>query len=414
MRRASCRRSTPHRGARAGACACEIALLQPRRDRLVEDPHAARPRAERHEFAAERLDSLVLADAADRRMPVEHLLEERGARAGESDHERDAVERLRARRDPPRAGGDLGGLLARPLQEPLEIEAGSRVRMHARGEVERLAVAACLVEQADRLEAGRSPQHRAAGRGRDRRERLDRLRRLAPCKRARLHQRSARIARPRAARLEEPVELVAPMREPVDLREGDRRLERLWCARRRDTAQSIDGALDPAEPLLDHALQQVCLRIVGGELQRRVEVGVGFDELPEVQIGASAAKPRGETATGLGDHRVGRLHGAREVAVREQALEFGWSWRAGGHGVVGERRAVGGRIRAVREVGARKSAPPPQGRGGVGFRNARASISRSRRRNGRGECRGRRRSRCRRRSGRRTADWGFPTSRAGC
>ena len=121
------------------------------------------------------------------------------------------------------------------------------------------------------------------------------------------------------------------MREPVDLCERDRGLECLRCARGRHAREPGDGAVDSTEALLDHSAEELRLRIVRREPERRVEVGVRLDELSKVEMRAATAEPRGEAAARLREHRAGRVHGAGVVALREQALEVGRCRRALGH-----------------------------------------------------------------------------------
>ena len=258
---------------RARAGAVEVCALHRGRGGLLDESDAARPCAERDERLAEGVDSLILADAADRGMAVEHLLEERGAGAGESDDQRDAVHGICARGDPLCACACLRGVLARRLQEALEVEARRGLGVEAGREVERLAMAARLVEQADGVEAGDAAQDGTRGARGDGRERRDGAGRVVGRREPRAHERGARVGGPRAARREESREFIAPVREPIDLCERDRGLECLRCARGRHAREPGDGAVDSAEALLDHSAEELRLRIIRSEPERRIEVG---------------------------------------------------------------------------------------------------------------------------------------------
>ena len=132
------------------------------------------------------------------------------------------------------------------------------------------------------------------------------------------------------------------MREPQDLHQRDRGFRRLWRAGRCDPSEARDRVIDAAESLLDHAAEEIRLRIVGRELERRVEIGVGLDEPATVEVCAASSEPGREVAARLREHGIGGADRAVEIALVQQPLEVGGSGGAVRHG---ERiRAAAGRV----------------------------------------------------------------------
>jgi hypothetical protein len=299
--------------------------------------------AHRRERLAQEPRAVVLADAADRGVRVQHLLDERGAAAGQGDHHGEVPDRLRLRREPAAAREQLA-LRAHRREEALEIEGHPGRGMRAARQVERLAVAAGAVEHPHGLESGDAPHGgrargiRHAAQGRDRRIGVG-LRAGA-----RRVQREPLVLRPRAGLANLIAQLVRAARDEERVAERHPGLERERAAAVGDRAQARHGRVHPRELLVGVSAQEGRALVARGDALRRLQVHGRRVDAPELHVGARAREPRVHVAPRPRAQRVRGAQGLVRAAGREQALDL--------------RRCAGIVVRHARRVAA-LSAPPP-------------------------------------------------------
>ena len=252
-----------HRGARASARerAGEVLRRDALRVGFGQVAQLGRPKPEADQRFVDRKRTFVLADAADLRMAVEHLLEQRRAAAGHS-HDKRGARGLRALGREPRAALlDQSHLLGHVGLDGADIERRRRLAVHEARELERLAVLAVCVEHAHRLEARDPLEQRAARAARGGLELRHRRGAVTPHRRTRGEHRSALVLGPASALVDERVELVLAAGAVQCFGERERRFGFIRWLARNQRGQPRDRCVALSEPMLDDALEQVELRV---------------------------------------------------------------------------------------------------------------------------------------------------------
>ena len=266
-------------------------------------------------------EACVLADAADRRVAVEHLLEQRGSRSRQRTDHHHALDLRREGRDP--AAFLLGPreLLVDRAKHALEVEVAVGRGAHLAREVKRAAILACAVEQRHAFETRLAPKRERPAAAEQRLQRRRARKRVVRRDAPRLVQGGAGILPPRARALQELAPLVAAPAVIEDVEEHEKRLVRLRGLRERVRAQAFDRIRIAAVHRVEVGADRVRHRVARRHLERAVERELALDLPAHVQERPRAAEQRDGARRQLREKFVGDAQRARSVARLKQSFD---------------------------------------------------------------------------------------------
>ena len=264
-------------------------------------------------------------------MPIEHLLEERGAAARHAHDERDALHRRRTWLEPARAAAHEVKLLLGVGDHPVDVEGGSCGGVQVERQVERAAVLAVGIQEADGIEA-RDPAHQggavAAGKLL---EAGDGARAVGVKADAGGEDRGAWVLRPIPTFRHQRLQLIAAVGAVQHLGERQHRVRRVGSALAHQHPEAIDGRRTAPKAVVDDGAQELHFVAGAAEPQGAVDRLVCLPEPSQAEGSAGQREPRRGVAGVLGNDVIGQSEGGAKLPPAEQLLQFGLGV-ASGHG----------------------------------------------------------------------------------
>ena len=224
-------------------------------------------------------------------MPVEHLLKERGAAAWHAHDERDALHRGRTRLEPARAAADEGKLLLGVGDHPVDVEGGARGGVQVERQVERAAVLAIGIEEANGIEARDPTDQGGAVAAGKLLEAGDGARAVGVQADARGEDRGAWVLRPIPTFGDQRLQLIAAVGAVQHLGERQDRVRRVGGALADQRPEAIDGGRTAPKAVVDNGAEELHLGAGAAKPQGAVDRLICLPEPAQAECRAGQREP---------------------------------------------------------------------------------------------------------------------------